>query len=69
MNNITDFGLFVSIESSDLIGMIHFKDLAWNENDQNLKKFKKNESLKAKILEIDKVSRDFAKKISEKFYV
>ena len=54
MNNITDFGLFVSIENSDLIGMIHFKDLAWSENDQNLKKFKKNDSLKAKILEIDK---------------
>ncbi len=54
VNNITDFGLFVSIENSDLIGMIHFKDLAWNENDQNLKKFKKNDSLKAKILEIDK---------------
>ena len=32
LNNITDFGLFVSIDSSDLIGMIHFKDLAWNEN-------------------------------------
>ena len=54
VNNITDFGLFVSIENSDLIGMIHFKDLAWSENDQNLKKFKKNDSLKAKILEIDK---------------
>ena len=54
VNNITDFGLFVSIENSELIGMIHYKDIAWNESDQSLKKFKKNDSIKAKILEVDK---------------
>ncbi len=54
INNITDFGLFVSMENSELTGLIHYKDLAWNENEQNLKKFKKNTTLKAKILEIDK---------------
>ena len=41
VNNITDFGLFVSIENSDLIGMIHFKDLAWNEKRPKLKKIQK----------------------------
>ena len=34
--------------------MIHYKDISWNENEENLKKFKKNDSIKAKILEIDK---------------
>ena len=48
VNNITDFGLFVSIENSELIGMIHYKDLAWNESDQSLKKFKKNDLSKQK---------------------
>ena len=56
--NITDFGLFVLMENSDLIGMIHHKDLFWNSTEssieKNLNKFKKNDSLKAKILEFDK---------------
>ena len=52
--NITDFGLFVSLGNPDLIGMIHHKDLSWNESERNLKKFKKNDSVKAKILEFDK---------------
>ena len=52
--NIADFGLFVSIENSELVGMIHYKDISWNETEENLKKFKKNDSLKAKILEIDR---------------
>ena len=52
--NITDFGLFVSLESSELVGMIHHKDITWSETEKNLKKFKKNDVVKAKILEIDK---------------
>ena len=54
VNNITDFGLFASIENSELIGMIHYKDISWNENDQSLKNFKKGASIKTKILEIDR---------------
>ena len=52
--NITDFGLFVSLGNSDLVGMIHHKDLSWNETEKNLQKFKKNQSVKGKILEFDK---------------
>ena len=52
--NIADFGLFVSIENSDLVGMVHKNDLSWSNSDGNLKKFKKNDILKAKVLEIDK---------------
>ena len=54
VTNISDFGVFVSIDSSELVGMIHYKDISWNESDQDLKKFKKDQSIKAKILEIDK---------------
>ena len=52
--NITDFGLFVSLENSELVGMIHHKDISWNETEKGLNKFKKNDPVKAKILEIDK---------------
>ena len=34
--------------------MIHYKDLSWQETEENLKKFKKNDTVKAKILEIDR---------------
>ena len=54
VTNIADFGLFVSIESSELVGMIHYKDISWSESEKNLSKFKKNDIIKAKILEIDK---------------
>ncbi len=54
VENIADFGLFVSLENSELIGMIHYKDISWDESEKDLKKFKKNNVVKAKILEFDK---------------
>ena len=53
IKNIADFALFVSIENSEFDGMIHQNDISWNQSDESLKKFKKNESVKAKILEVD----------------
>lgn len=54
INNITDFGLFVSLNSTELIGMVHYKDISWNESEKDLKKYSKNDTIKTKILEIDK---------------
>ena len=34
--------------------MIHHKDISWNESEKNLKNFKKNDMVNAKILEFDK---------------
>ena len=53
IKNIADFALFVSIENSEFDGMIHYKDISWQETEESLKKFKKNDSIKAKLLEID----------------
>ena len=53
VKNITDYGLFVSIKDIDLDGMIHYKDLSWSEKDTELEKYKKNQSIKFKILEIN----------------
>ncbi len=54
IKNITDYGLFVKIKDSELDGLIHYKDLSWNEKDSELEKFKKNQTIKFKILEINK---------------
>ncbi len=53
VKNITDYGLFISIKDSELDGMIHYKDLNWSEKDSELQKFKKNQNIKFKILEIN----------------
>ena len=53
VKNIADFALFVSIENSEFDGMIHYKDISWQETEESLKKYKKNDAVKAKLLEID----------------
>jgi len=53
IKNITDYGLFVSIKDTELDGLIHYKDLSWSEKDSELEKYKKNELIKFKILEIN----------------
>ena len=56
IKNITDYALFVSIINTELDGMIHYKDLSWSEKDLELEKYKKNEQIKFKILEINQES-------------
>ena len=53
VKNITDYALFVSIKSTELDGMIHYKDLNWSEQESELENYKKNQEIKFKILEID----------------
>ena len=53
VKNIADFALFVSIENSEFDGMIHYKDCSYQETEESLKKYKKNDTVKAKLLEID----------------
>jgi len=54
IKNITDYGLFVSIDNSELDGLIHYKDLNWNEKESELEKYKRNQIISFKILEINK---------------
>ena len=53
IKNITDYGLFVSIKDTELDGLIHYKDLSWSEKESELEKYKKNQSIKFKVLEIN----------------
>ena len=56
VKNITDYGLFISIKDIELDGMIHYKDLNWSEKESELEKYKKNQLIKFKILEINQES-------------
>ncbi len=53
VKNITDYALFISIKNSELDGMIHYKDLSWTEKDTELAKYKKNQTVQFRILEIN----------------
>ncbi len=53
VKNITDYGLFVTIKDTELDGMIHYKDLTWAGKDTELEKYKKNQTVNFKILEIN----------------
>ena len=53
VKNITDYALFISVKDTELDGMIHYKDIDFSEKDTELEKYKKNQVIKFKILEID----------------
>ncbi|MFL2679900.1 MAG: 30S ribosomal protein S1 [Alphaproteobacteria bacterium] len=53
IKNITDFGIFVEL-SEELDGLIHLSDISWNDSGENeIKKFKVDQAIKFKVLEID----------------
>lgn len=53
IRNITEFGLFVAM-TNDIDGMVHLSDISWEDAGEDaLKTFKKGDSVKVKILEID----------------
>jgi len=53
VKNITDYGLFVSIKDTELDGLIHYKDLSWSGKATELEKYKKNQTIQFKIVEIN----------------
>jgi len=54
IKNITDYGLFISIKNTELDGLCHYKDINWSEKESELEKYKKNQIIKFKILEINR---------------
>jgi len=51
IKNITEFALFININDFDLDGMIHYKDISYEESLEELEKYKKNDPITAKVLE------------------
>ena len=62
INNITDKAIFGELIESGLAGMLHYKEISYEENVDNLKKFKKNDVLSVKILEIKDDKIRFSKR-------
>ena len=53
VKNITEFGLFIGLEN-DIDGMVHLSDISWDGNgEESLGRFKKGDSVKAVVTEID----------------
>jgi len=66
INNITDKAIFGELINLKLSGMLHYKEISYQENIEDLKKFKKNDTLTVKILEIKDEKIRFSKRALEK---
>ena len=66
ITNITDKAIFGEVLDSGLSGMLHYKEISYNENIEDLKKFKKNDTINVKILEIKDEKIRFSKRSLDK---
>ena len=66
INNITDKAIFGELIDYKLSGMLHYKELSYHENIEDLKKFKKDQVIDIKILEIKDDKIRFSKRALEK---
>ena len=66
INNITDKAIFGELVDYKLSGMLHYKELSYQENIEDLKKFKKDQVIDVKILEIKDDKIRFSKRALEK---
>ena len=55
INNINEYAIYLSLENFEIDGFLHCNDLAYSKNgEEELKKYKRGDKLKVKILEIKK---------------
>ena len=66
VNNITDKAIFGDLVDTGLSGMLHYKEISYEENLEDLKKFKKNDTITVKILEIKDDKIRFSKRALDK---
>ena len=66
INNITDKAIFGELVETGLVGMLHYKEISYAENIEELKKFKKNDTVNVKILEIKDDKIKFSKRALER---
>ena len=65
INNITDKAIFADLESG-LTGMLHYRELSYQEENQDLNKYKKGQKIKVKITELKDDKLRFSIKALEK---
>ena len=66
INNVTDKAIFGELVDSGLSGMLHYKEISYEENIEDLKKFKKNQITNVKIIEIKDDKIRFSKRALDK---
>ena len=66
INNVTDKAIFGELTESKLSGMLHYKEISYQENIEELKNFKKNDVINVKILEVKDDKIRFSKRALEK---
>ena len=66
INNITEKAIFGELVESKLTGMLHYKEISYEENIEDLKRFKKNDLLKVKIIELKDDKIRFSKRALDK---
>ena len=64
--NVTDKAIFGQLSEYGLSGMLHYKEISYEENIEDLKKYKKNDILDVKILEIKDEKIKFSKRALDK---
>ncbi len=66
INNITEKAIFGTLIDSGLSGMLHYKEISYEENYEDLKRFKKNDVIDVKIIEIKDDKIKFSKRALDK---
>ncbi len=66
ISNITDKAIFGELLDTKLSGMLHYKEISYQENIEDLNKFKKNEIIEVKIVEIKDDKIRFSKRAMDK---
>ena len=66
IKSISDKALFVETAELGISGMLHYKELSYNENVDDLKKYKKNEILKTVLIEVKDDKVRFSKRALDK---
>ena len=66
INNVTDKAIFGELVDSGLSGMLHYKEISYEENIEDLKKFKKGQITNVKIIEIKDDKIRFSKRALDK---
>ena len=66
ISNVTDKAIFGELVDTKLSGMLHYKEISYQENIEDLKKFNKNDILDVKILDIKDDKIRFSKRALEK---
>tara|TARA_A100001015_G_scaffold8136_1_gene10010 strand:+ start:2740 stop:4461 length:1722 start_codon:yes stop_codon:yes gene_type:complete len=66
VKNITDKAIFGELTEKKLSGMLHYKELSYNEDINELTKFSKSEKIKVKIIDVKDEKIKFSKRALEK---